>query len=89
MLYTINGDYYKNILINNTRAYAMPERECPNGENSQIKTVESLYEIMKFVDPELLAKGGYDLNQPYTTILCELIAQRHRFLADLSNRYCG
>lgn len=87
VLYTINGDYYKNILINNTRAYAMPERECPNGENSQIKTVESLYEIMKSVDPELLAKGGYDLNQPYTTILCELIAERHRFLADLSNRY--
>ena len=87
ILYIINGDYYKNILINNTRAYAMPEKECPNGENSQIKTVESLYEIMKSVDPKLLAKGDYDLGQPYTVILCELIAERHKFLADLSNRY--
>ena len=87
ILYIINGDYYKNILINNMRAYAMPEKECPNGENSQIKTVESLYEIMKSVDPKLLAKGDYDLGQPYTVILCELIAERHKFLADLSNRY--
>ncbi len=86
ILGVLNGDYYKKMIINNTKGYVMQEWQCPNGENSQVKTVRELYRIMQGVRPELLEKAGYDLTQPYTVILCELMRERHRFLAEVSNR---
>lgn len=87
VLALVNSDYYKRIIINNTRAYSMPDIQCPNGENSQIKTVQYLYKIAQLMNPDLLYQGGYDLEVPYTAVLCELMRERHKFLAELSNQF--
>ncbi len=89
VLALVNGDYLKQIIINNTRAYSMPEEQCPHGENSQIETLKCLYKIMQLVNPELLKKGGYDLTVPYTMVLAEVIQERQKFLAGVSDKYCG
>ncbi|MBD5493518.1 MAG: glycosyltransferase [Lachnospiraceae bacterium] len=87
VLSILNNDLYKKIIINNTRCYAMEEWQCPNGENSQIKSVKALYKIMQAIDSELLEEAGYDLSKSYVTILCELMKERHIFLADISQKY--
>lgn len=84
VLALLNGDYLKKMIVNNTRAYCMPPERCPNGENSQFTTVKHLYRIMQLVDSDLLEGAGYELNVPYVNILCEVMKERQRFLADLS-----
>lgn len=84
VLALLNGDYLKKMIVNNTRAYCMPPERCPDGENSQFKTVRALYRIMQLADSDLLEEVGYKSTTLYTNILCEVMKKRQKFLADLS-----
>lgn len=87
VLSVLNDDYYKKIIINNTRAYCMPPESKPNGENSQVEIFIHIYNILSMVEPEWLSDAGYDLNISYLGVLYELIKERHEYLADLSDKY--
>ena len=87
VLSIINSDYYKHIIVNSTKASCMPMQQCQNRENSQIVTIRCLYQIMQLASPELLEESGYSVDMPYTSVLCEVVKERHKFLADLSNKY--
>lgn len=85
----LNSDWLKQIIVNNTKPYCMPSWKCPNGENSQIKTVKTLFEIVQLADLEMLSKCGYTDDDCLFETLYEVIKQRHKFLSDLSNQYLG
>lgn len=87
VLSILNDDYYKKIIINNTRAFCMPPESRPNGENSQVEIFKHVYNILSMVEPEWLSDAGYDLDVTYTKLLYELIKERHKFLADISDKY--
>lgn len=87
VLALLNGDYLKKIIVNNTRAYCMPPERCPNGENSQFKTIKYLYRIMQLVDSDLLEEAGYEVTTSYINILWEVMKERQKFIGDLSVRY--
>ena len=85
---TLNDDYVKRIIINNTRAYYMPPHTNPNGENSQVETFKCVYSILSMVDAKLLSEAGYDVNVSYASLMYELLKERQKYLADMSERYC-
>lgn len=89
VLSVLNDDYMKKIIINNTRAYCMPPETNPNGENSQAATFKYIYSIFSMVDAELLNEAGYDIESPYTSLMYELLKERQRYLADISEKYCN
>ncbi len=84
----LNGDKLKQIIVNNTKPYLMPSWQCPNGENSQIEVVEKLLSITEKADIDMLLEYGFDENKGYIDTLYEVIEERQKFLANLSNEYC-
>lgn len=83
----LNGDKLKQIIVNNTKPYCMPTWKCPEGENSQIKTVKNLFEIVMKADVDMLQECGYEQEDSILDILFEVVEQRQKFLGDLSDRY--
>lgn len=83
----LNGDELKQIIVNNTKPYCMPSWQCPKGENSQINTVRSLFEIVGKADEEMLCEYGFTESDNIFLTLYEVIKQRHQFLAELSNQH--
>ena len=79
----LNGDLFKQLIVNNTKPYVMPMEKCPNGENSQIKTVATLFEIVGLADYEMLNEYGYSDEQSVMKTLCEVIYERHSFLGKM------
>lgn len=87
VLSVLNDDYMKRIIINNTRAYHMPPHTNPNGENSQVATFKYVYSILSMVDAQLLQEAGYDVGVTYGSLMYELVKERQKYLADMSERY--
>lgn len=85
VLSLLNGDLFKQLIVNNTKPYAMPTEQCPNGENSQIKTVSTLFSIVSRADYDMLEQYGVNDSQSIVDTLCEVIKQRHIFLGNLSD----
>lgn len=80
---TLNGDMLKHIIANNTKPYRMSSEQCPNGENSQIITVRTLFEIAGKADMNLLRKAGYRETDSIVDTLCSVIDERQKFLATI------
>lgn len=76
----LNGDLFKQLIVNNTKPYAMPMEKCPNGENSQIKTVTTLFKIVGMADYDMLKQYGFSDEQSVVETLCAVINERHVFL---------
>lgn len=85
----LNGDVYKRLIVNNTKPYTMPTSQCPNGENSQIKTVYLLFTIASMVDYNMLHEYGMDDEQCAFDTLYEVIKERHAFIGKLSDELKG
>ena len=81
----LNSDLFKQLIVNNTKPYTMPTKQCPNGENSQINTVSKLLKIVSMADYEMLREYGFNDEQSIVDTLCEVIKQRHVFLGKLSD----
>lgn len=82
----LNGDSLGKIIVNNTRAFQGSMHDFPNGENSQVEVIDSLMKIASLVDPDFLSVYGYQADRVYIKTLYEVIKERQKFLADLSNR---
>ena len=80
----LNGDLFKQLIVNNTKPYAMPMEKCPNGENSQIKTVATLLKIVGMADYDMLKQYGFSDQQSVVETLSEIINERHIFLSKIS-----
>lgn len=78
----LNSNMLKRIIVNNTKPYCMPTWQCPNGENSQIKSVSSIFEIISKADPDLLYESGFSDDDNLVDILYEVIKERQKFLAE-------
>jgi len=83
VFHLLNGDRLKNIIVNNTRPYCMPVKECPDGENSQIATVSLLFEIVLLADHDMLYACGFTERDSLLGTLYEVINARQKFLAEL------
>ena len=83
ILSILNSDLIKHIIAENTRPYAMPSWQCPNGENSQIKTVSSLFKIISKVKPEYLEEEGYTSDDSILETVCAVLHNRQEFLKAL------
>ena len=81
----INGDSLGKILLNNTRAFQGDRNAFPNGENSQVEVVLSLMHIAALVDPDTIELNGYRVNETFIKTLYEVISERQKFLANLTN----
>lgn len=81
----LNGDVLGKIIVNNTRAFQAPSENFPNGENSQVEVIDSLMRIASLVNPDFLRDYGYQTDRIYIKTLYEVIKERQKFLADLSN----
>lgn len=81
----LNGDSLGKVIVNNTRAFRSHSWDFPNGENSQIEIVESLLKIAGLVNSEFLEKNGYRNDRVFIKTLYEVIRDRQKFLAELSN----
>lgn len=81
----INGDSLGKILLNNTRAFQGDRNAFPNGENSQAEVVLSLMHIAALVDPDTIELNGYRVNETFIKTLYEVISERQKFLANLTN----
>lgn len=81
----INGDSLGKILLNNTRAFQGDRNAFPNGENSQAEVVISLMRIAALVDPDTIELNGYHVNETFIKTLYEVISERQKFLANLTN----
>ena len=81
----LNGDALGKIIVNNTKAFKASTWEFPNGENSQVEAVNSLLQIASLVDPDFLKENGYNNQRVFIKTLYEVICERQKFLADLSN----
>lgn len=86
VLSILNGNRIKKLISNNTKPYAMPIENCPNGENSQINTVKTLFSITSMINYDMLKECGVRDDQSVIETLCEVIDKRNKFLGDLSNR---
>lgn len=82
----ISGNYYSNILVNNTLPYWMPDHECPNGENSQFEAVEKIMEILSLFNPDMLTDKGEPCLLP--RFFTEIVNGRQKFAAEISDKYC-
>jgi len=47
VFHLLNSDEIKHIIVNGTKMYHMSAKDCPNGENSQVKTILALYSILQ------------------------------------------
>ncbi len=81
----LNGDALGKIIVNNTKAFKASTWEFPNGENSQVEALNSLLQIASLVDPDFLKENGYNNQRVFIKTLYEVICERQKFLADLSN----
>lgn len=79
----LNSDEIKNIIVNGTKMYYMPEGSCPNGENGQIDTLSKLYSIMQCADKNMLQIAGFDGNRGIYDLLYDVISERQKFLAHI------
>lgn len=86
ILEMLNGDELGKIIVNNTRAFKASSSEFPNGENSQVEVVDSLLKIASLTDVDFLKKHGYSVEKTYIKTLYEVIKERQKFLAELSNQ---
>ena len=84
VLSILNGDRIRKLIVNNTKAYAMPIESCPNGENSQINTVRALFNIASMVNYDMLSVCGVANSGCVIETLCEVIEDRNIFLASIS-----
>lgn len=85
VLSILNGNRIRKLIVNNTKAYAMPIDSCPNGENSQINTVRTLFSIISMADYNMLKDCGVSDNKSIMETLCEVVEERQLFIAGLSN----
>lgn len=79
----LNGNLIKHVIVNNTKPYCMPTQQCPNGENSQIKTVETIFKIIQKADYKLLHEYGFSDDDSILDTLYEIVKERHVFLGNL------
>lgn len=82
----LSGDYYTNILTNNTLPYWMPENERPNGDNSQYEVIEKLVKILDSLNPDMIGDGNNACCLP--RLFSKIVNGRHKFAADISDEYC-
>ena len=86
ILEMLNGDELGKVIVNNTRAFKSSPSEFPNGENSQVEVVDALLKIASLTDVDFLKKYGYSVEKTYIKTLYEVIKERQKFLAELSNQ---
>ncbi len=84
MVYSIlNGDVMNQIIVQNTKPYKTSPQQNPNGENSQIKTVETLLDILNKIDYQLLQECGFDDEECCGKTLSDVLDERQKFLNEL------
>lgn len=83
VFHLLNSDVIKHIIVNGTKIYHMAAKECPNGENGQIKTILTLYSILQNADMEMLKECGFDDNDRIMEVLYEVVRERQKFLANI------
>lgn len=76
----LNGDLLKRTIVNNTKPYVMPTAQCPEGENSQIKSVIPAFSIISKADLNLLYEAGYTENDHIIDIAFDMVTERQNFL---------
>lgn len=81
----VNSDVLGKIILHNTRAFKGNPADFPEGENSQVEVIQCLMKILNNVDRELLKDSGYKIGSQYMKTLYEIIEERQKFLADMSN----
>lgn len=86
ILEMLNGDELGKVIVNNTRAFKSSPSEFPHGENSQVEVVDALLKIASLTDVDFLKKYGYSVEKTYIKTLYEVIKERQKFLAELSNQ---
>lgn len=80
----LSGDYYTNILLNNTLPYWMPDHERPDGTNSQYEAFEQITDILGLLDPDLLGENAATI----PPLFGRIVDKRHEFISDISDQYC-
>lgn len=70
----------KQIILNNTKMYAMHQWERPEGDNSQYEIVNELYRLMSIYPAEQLFDAGYYSDYESMTILPDIIIERQKYL---------
>lgn len=79
----LHNDYYNTIIVNNTLPYFGDEKVFPNGENSQVNTLEAIFEAVKAIDYDLIAEYNELDNIPcLPAMLIRFIEERHNFLKE-------
>ena len=84
ILELLGSDLWRKRLVRSTRERLWGETGNVLEKEAQAAQIYAMYRIARAADPQLLEKTGYDMKQPGNVLLCELVRERQRFLAEIS-----
>ncbi|MCD7865027.1 MAG: glycosyltransferase family 2 protein [Clostridiales bacterium] len=80
----LNGDVITQIIEHNTRASKESSHQFPNGENSQVHTVKTLFDIANKMNYGYLKECGYTDQESCIRTLWDVLLARQYFLTEIN-----